>query len=42
MAVPKTEAERRMRVFTETCRRRGMKLTHQRTEIFRELAGTER
>ena len=37
----KAEIERRMRRFTETCQANGLKLTHQRMEVFRELAGTE-
>ncbi len=41
MAVPKTEIERRMQRFAETCQRHGLKATHQRMEVFRELAGTE-
>jgi len=41
MAVTKAEIERRMRRFTETCQASGLKLTHQRMEVFRELAGTE-
>jgi len=41
MAVTKAEIERRMRRFTETCQAHGLKLTHQRMEVFRELAGTE-
>ena len=41
MAVPKTETERRIGLFVEACRQRGTKLTHQRTEVFRELAGTD-
>jgi Fur family peroxide stress response transcriptional regulator len=41
MALPKTEIERRMRRFTETCQANGLKVTHQRTEVFRELACTE-
>ena len=41
MAVAKAEIERRMRRFTETCQAHGLKLTHQRMEVFRELAGTE-
>ena len=41
MAVSKAEIERRMRRFTETCRASGLKLTHQRMEVFHELAGTE-
>jgi len=36
------DIERRLEAFAETCRRRGLKLTHQRTEVFRELtAGAE-
>lgn len=38
MAVPKAELERRIKRFTETCSRAGIKVTHQRTEIFREVA----
>jgi Fur family peroxide stress response transcriptional regulator len=30
-----------MRSFVETCREKGLKATHQRMEIFRELAGSE-
>ena len=41
MPVPKAELERRMNRFVEACRRSGMKLTHQRTEIFREVAGSD-
>jgi Fur family peroxide stress response transcriptional regulator len=41
MAVPKTEIERRMGRFTETCQANGLKVTHQRMEVFRELASTE-
>ncbi len=41
MSVSKAEIGRRMRRFTETCRASGLKLTHQRMEVFRELAGTE-
>ena len=40
MTVPKREINRRMRRFQAVCRRHGLKLTHQRTEIFRELAST--
>ena len=38
MAVSKVELERRISRFAEACRRAGMKVTHQRTEIFREVA----
>jgi Fur family peroxide stress response transcriptional regulator len=41
MAVSKAEIERRMRRFVETCRASGLKATHQRMEVFRELAGAE-
>jgi len=41
MPVPRAELERRMNRFVEACRRSGMKLTHQRTEIFREVAGSD-
>jgi len=38
MVVPKAEVEKRMKLFAQTCRRSGLKMTHQRTEVFRELA----
>jgi Fur family peroxide stress response transcriptional regulator len=41
MAVSKVELERRISRFAEACRRSGMKVTHQRTEIFREVAGSD-
>lgn len=41
MAVSKAEIERRMQYFAETCRAGGLKTTHQRMEVFRELAGAE-
>jgi len=41
MAVPKAEIERRVQRLAQTCRRTGLKVTHQRTEVFRELAGSE-
>jgi Fur family peroxide stress response transcriptional regulator len=41
MAVGKAEIGRRMQRFEDVCRRRGLKLTYQRAEIFRELAGTQ-
>jgi len=41
MAVSKVEIERRMRRFTDTCQGHGLKLTHQRMEVFRELAGAD-
>jgi Fur family peroxide stress response transcriptional regulator len=40
MTVSKAEVERRVQAFVQTCRRRGMKVTHQRMEIFRELAAS--
>lgn len=41
MAVSKAEIERRMRRCAQTCQSGGLKVTHQRMEVFRELAGTE-
>lgn len=41
MVVSKAEIEQRMERFVRTCRSKGMKVTHQRMEVFRELAGTE-
>ncbi|MHC4520445.1 MAG: Fur family transcriptional regulator [Planctomycetota bacterium] len=41
MAVSKAEIERRMRRFTDTCQSNRLKLTHQRAEVFRKLAGSE-
>jgi Fur family peroxide stress response transcriptional regulator len=38
MKVSKEEIERRMNRFENVCRESGAKLTHQRTEIFREVA----
>jgi Fur family peroxide stress response transcriptional regulator len=38
MAVPRHDVEQRMARFIETCRKSGAKLTHQRLEIFREVA----
>jgi Fur family peroxide stress response transcriptional regulator len=40
MTVSKAEVERRVQAFIQTCRRRGMKITHQRREVFRELAAS--
>ncbi len=40
MTVSKAEVERRVQVFVRTCRRQGMKVTHQRLEVFRELAAS--
>ncbi len=41
MAVSKAEIERRMERMAQTCRDGRLKLTHQRMEVFRELAGAE-
>jgi len=41
MAVAPKEMEGRMEAFMDACRRSGMKATHQRIEIFREIARTE-
>lgn len=40
MKVRKQEIERRMARFEDACRKAGAKLTHQRMEIFREVAQT--
>jgi Fur family peroxide stress response transcriptional regulator len=41
MAVSSEIIEARMRAFGEACASRGIKVTHQRLEIYRELASTE-
>ena len=41
MAVPDKEITGRMRRFAQTCRDGGLKVTHQRTEVFREVAGAD-
>jgi Fur family transcriptional regulator, peroxide stress response regulator len=41
MAVSSDQIDDRMRRFSATCIGAGLKVTHQRTEIFRELAGSE-
>ncbi len=38
---PLEQVEKRVAEFLETCRRQGVKATHQRTEILRELAGSK-
>lgn len=38
MKIEEKEINRRMETFTQTCRESGAKLTHQRMEIFREVA----
>jgi Fur family peroxide stress response transcriptional regulator len=40
MKIDAKEVERRTKVFSGTSRRYGVKTTHQRTEIYRELART--
>ncbi len=40
MKIKKREVEHRMKLFETVCRRAGIKLTHQRIEIFREIAQT--
>lgn len=40
MTVSKTQIDRRVQAFVQTCRQRGMKITHQRMEIFHELAAS--
>jgi Fur family transcriptional regulator, peroxide stress response regulator len=41
LVIPKQQVEKRVADFLEICRRQGVKATHQRTEILRELAGSE-
>ena len=41
MKIKKKEVEQRMKHFETVCRDEGIKLTHQRMEIFREVAQTE-
>ena len=41
MKIKKQEFEKRMKHFETVCRDEGIKLTHQRIEIFREVAQTE-
>lgn len=41
MSIPKAEFQRRMNAFADGCSAQGLKRTHQRLEIFRELAGSE-
>jgi Fur family peroxide stress response transcriptional regulator len=41
MAITEAQIERRMQRLTETCQRHGLKVTHQRVEVFRELASSE-
>ena len=39
--IPDVQIEKRVAAFLEICRRKGIKATHQRTEIIRELAASE-
>jgi len=41
MKIEKKEIDQRMKHFETVCRDKGIKLTHQRIEIFREVAQTE-
>ena len=41
MALKDKDAEKRVAHFVERCRRLGIRVTHQRLEVFRELAGSE-
>ena len=40
MKIKKKEVDQRMKIFETVCRSEGIKLTHQRMEIFREVAQT--
>jgi Fur family transcriptional regulator, peroxide stress response regulator len=39
--IPASEVDRRVAVFSETLRRSGLRLTHQRLEVLREIAATD-
>jgi len=41
MKLEAKEVEKRVKGFPNVCRRYGVKATHQRSEIYRELAGTK-
>jgi len=41
MAISPETVEARMRAFMEACAARGVKVTHQRLEIYRDLASTQ-
>lgn len=41
MSLSNMDIEKRMKRFVDLCRERGIRVTHQRLEIFRELAQTE-
>jgi Fur family peroxide stress response transcriptional regulator len=40
MSVAKVEVSRRLDAFKAACRQAGVKLTHERLEIFREVAAS--
>lgn len=42
MAVPESEHQRRISEFADTCHRKGLRVTHQRMEVFRELAASDK
>jgi Fur family transcriptional regulator, peroxide stress response regulator len=39
--IPREKVDKRIEEFLASCRRKGIKATHQRTEILRELAASE-
>jgi Fur family transcriptional regulator, peroxide stress response regulator len=39
--ITQEKVEQRVADFVDTCRRQGLKVTHQRIEVLRELAGTD-
>jgi Fur family peroxide stress response transcriptional regulator len=41
MGIKAKDVEKRVKGFPEVCRHYGVKATHQRSEIYRELAGTK-
>ena len=41
MTVPKAELQQRLRAFDDTCGRKGLRVTHQRMEVFRALASSD-
>lgn len=41
MGVPKAELKRRIERFEQVCRQTGLRATHQRMEVYRELAATD-
>jgi Fur family peroxide stress response transcriptional regulator len=41
MTVPQSEAESRVTVFAQALRESGLRLTHQRLEVAREIAGSD-